>query len=54
MSNPDRSSTSSYARVIRRSLAWDRPAVLALLAGAAIYALFAVAVLKQAAQIFAR
>lgn len=53
MSNSDRASTSLHARVIRRSLVWDKPAVLALLAGAAIYALFAVAVLKQAAQIFA-
>jgi len=40
-------------RVSRRSLTWDKPAIVALLAASAIFAPFAAAVLKQAAQIFA-
>lgn len=40
-------------RVTRRNLTWDKPAVVALLAASAVFAPFAVAVLKQAAQIFA-
>jgi hypothetical protein len=40
-------------RVTRRSLTWDKPAIVALLAASAIFAPLAVAVLKQVAQIFA-
>lgn len=40
-------------RVTRRNLAWDKPAIVALLAASAIFAPLAIAVLKQAAQIFA-
>ncbi len=40
-------------RMQRRSLTWDKPAIVALLAASAIFAPFAVAVMKQAAQIFA-
>jgi hypothetical protein len=41
------------ARVTRRNLTWDKPAIVALLAASAIFAPFALAVMKQAAQIFA-
>lgn len=40
-------------RVTRRNLTWDKSAIVALLAASAIFAPFAVAVMKQAAQIFA-
>lgn len=40
-------------RVTRRNLTWDKPAIVALLAASAIFAPLAVAVLRQAAQIFA-
>lgn len=45
--------TRAKTGVTWRSLTWDKPAIVALLAASAIFAPFAVAVLKQAAQIFA-
>ena len=45
--------TRAKSSAHRRNLTWDKPAVIALLAASAIFAPFAVAVMKQAAQIFA-
>ncbi len=44
--------TYAPSRVRRRNFTWDKPAVVALLAASAIFAPLAIAVLKQAAQIF--